>query len=167
MLLPLIRDKVCTHDNLHVAGDRFYLPAFVCYNGVYCSTASTSSVASSLTNRNSPKEKRQANSPLPKPPDITADDMYAKVLKKRRNENDRCSSRDSVYHSDPDSASSLNFHTGPSNSGELAVLLKLEHRDVEKSDRELGEDEDDPDRYACGYETLPERKYVVICCIKI
>ena len=116
--------------------------------------ASTSSVASSLTNyRHSPKEKRQANSPLPKPPDLSADDMYAKVLKKRRND-DRCNSRDSVYHSDPENASSLNFHSGPS-----CVIDKLDHReDVDTVERRIHTEDEDLDRYACGYETLPERK---------
>lgn len=49
---------------------------------------SSSSAASSLVSPNSPKpEKRQANSPLPRPPDPgnpSVDEMYAKVFKKRR-----------------------------------------------------------------------------------
>lgn len=46
---------------------------------------SSSSAASSVISPNSPKpEKRQANSPLPRPPDPTVDEMYAKVMKKRR-----------------------------------------------------------------------------------
>lgn len=48
-------------------------------------TESSSSAASSVISPNSPKpEKRQANSPLPRPPDPAVDDMYAKVMKKRR-----------------------------------------------------------------------------------
>ncbi len=106
-----------------------------------------------LTNRNSPKEKRQANSPLPKPPDLTPDDMYAKVLKKRKSENDWCNSRDSVFLSDSDPVSSLGYHPGPSNVD--TGLLKSDHESYGNDG-----DEDDADKYACGYETLPERKYV-------
>ncbi|XP_054269254.1 uncharacterized protein LOC128990735 isoform X2 [Macrosteles quadrilineatus] len=48
---------------------------------------SSSSACSSIANPSSPKpEKRQANSPLPRPPDpgTSVDEMYAKVMKKRR-----------------------------------------------------------------------------------
>lgn len=131
----------------------------ICYNYASFCVASTSSIASSLTNRNSPKEKRQANSPLPKPPDISPDDMYAKVLKKRKNETERSNSRDSVYQNDLDSTFNSNFYTNVSITGESAMLLKHEHHDnMELNDRRLGENENDSSTYACGYETLPERK---------
>lgn len=79
--------------------------------------------------------------------------MYAKVLKKRRTD-DRCNSRDSIYHSDPDNASSLNFHAGPS-----GTIDKLDHlEDVDAVDRRIPVEDEDLDQYACGYETLPERK---------
>lgn len=118
-----------------------------------------------MVNRNSPKEKRQANSPLPKPPDVTPDDMYAKVLKKRKSDNDWCNSRDSIYHTDsPESVSSPSFHPGSSN---IFDLLTKQDREFNKNDNV--NDIDDPDKYTCGYETLPERKYVkfVIFIIKI
>lgn len=126
----------------------------------YWIAASTSSVASSMTARNSPKEKRQANSPLPKPPDVLLpDDMYAKVLKKqRKGETDWCNSRDSLYSTDPEpAASSHNFQAGPSNAAEpnasTKPAMEFEYLEGNKA-------EEHPDRYACGYEVLPERKYV-------
>uniref|UniRef100_A0A1B6BYN3 Uncharacterized protein n=1 Tax=Clastoptera arizonana TaxID=38151 RepID=A0A1B6BYN3_9HEMI len=65
---------------------------------------SSSSAASSLVSPNSPKpEKRQANSPLPRPPDPgnpAVDEMYAKVFKKRR-------SSQSVSSLDPEVTDSL------------------------------------------------------------
>lgn len=120
------------------------------YTKIILIAASTSSIASSMTARNSPKEKRQANSPLPKPPDVSPDDMYAKVLKKRKGENDRCNSRDSVFAVDPEPTSSLNFHAGPSNVPESKTKQEYENYKSNETD--------DPDRYACGYEVLPERK---------
>lgn len=113
-------------------------------------TASTSSIASSMTARNSPKEKRQANSPLPKPPDVSPDDMYAKVLKKRKGDNDWCNSRDSVYAVDPEPSSSLHFHAGPSNVAGSKAKQEPEYYKTDQTN--------DPDKYACGYEVLPERK---------
>lgn len=120
------------------------------YTDIIFIAASTSSIASSMTARNSPKEKRQANSPLPKPPDVSPDDMYAKVLKKRKGDNDWCNSRDSVYAVDPEPASSLNFYAGPSNVADSQTKPEYEYYKTNQTD--------DTDRYACGYEVLPERK---------
>ncbi|XP_018899772.1 uncharacterized protein [Bemisia tabaci] len=65
--------------------------------------ASSSSCTSSIANVGSPKpEKRQANSPLPRPPE-TIDEMYAKVIKKRKETTSWSSSRDSICISDQES----------------------------------------------------------------
>lgn len=125
------------------------------------SVASTSSISSSLTNRNnSPKEKRQANSPLPKPPDVTPDDMYAKVLKKRKYESEWGSNKDSAFSTDHESNIS-SFHASGAVNIDSTHLKDAEDCDPHNDlDANQGTDEIDGIGMNGCYETLPERKYV-------
>ncbi|XP_065203645.1 dentin sialophosphoprotein [Planococcus citri] len=135
---------------------------------IHSRQASTSSIASSLTNRNnSPKEKRQANSPLPKPPDVTPppppDDMYAKVLKKRKYDSEWGSTKDCMFSADHESSTSGFHSAAASNVDSIHLKDNMENCDTRKeSDPYQGTDEIDGIGTNGCYETLPDRNYEML-----